>query len=177
MIISAVPSVIQAGHAIGPFALSLYMLAVGAAMFKPNIAPTVLDQNPHKRAHVVTKKDGSKAIIDPEATSESVMLWFYLLINIGAFFGVATSYLAKYVGFWASYLLPGIIYFMLPVLLFFVNKRLVKLPAGGSALGDFCAVIFLALKKNGIRGFGRKGFWDKAKPSVLAASSDHKVVH
>jgi hypothetical protein len=40
------------------------MLAVGAAMFKPNIAPTVLD------------KDGSKVIVDPEASSESVMLWF-----------------------------------------------------------------------------------------------------
>jgi hypothetical protein len=64
MIISAIPSIIQAGHAIGPFALSLYMLAVGAAMFKPNIAPTVLD------------KDGSKVIVDPEASSESVMLWF-----------------------------------------------------------------------------------------------------
>jgi hypothetical protein len=44
--------------------LSLYMLAVGAAIFKPNIAPTVLD------------KDGSKVIVDPEASSESVMLWF-----------------------------------------------------------------------------------------------------
>ncbi|KAE8447034.1 hypothetical protein EG329_011169 [Mollisiaceae sp. DMI_Dod_QoI] len=176
MIISAIPSIIQAGHAIGPFALSLYLLAVGAALFKPNIAPTVLDQNPHKRPHVVTKRDGSKAIIDPEATSESVMLWFYLLINIGAFFGVATAYLAKYVGFWASYLLPGIIYFMLPILLFFVNKRLIKITPGGSALADFIGVIFLALKKNGFKGFGRKGFWDKAKPSALAASGDTRVV-
>jgi dipeptide/tripeptide permease len=79
MIISAIPSIIQSGHAIGPFALSLYMLAVGAAMFKPNIAPTVLDQNPHKKPHVITNKDGSKAIVDPEATSESVMLWYVQL--------------------------------------------------------------------------------------------------
>ncbi len=43
MIISAIPKLIQNGTAIGPFALSLYMLAVGAALFKPNIAPTVLD--------------------------------------------------------------------------------------------------------------------------------------
>ena len=38
------------------------------------------------------------------------MLWFYLLVNVGGFFGVATAYLAKYVGFWSSYLLPTIIY-------------------------------------------------------------------
>jgi hypothetical protein len=77
MVISAAPKVIQSGHAMGPFALSLYMLAIGAALFKPNISPTVLDQNPHKRPHVITRKDGSKAIVDPEATSESIMLVSY----------------------------------------------------------------------------------------------------
>jgi hypothetical protein len=76
MVISAIPSIIQSDHAIGPFALSLYMLAVGAALFKANIAPTVLDQNPHKKPHVITNKNGSKAIVDPEATSESIMLWY-----------------------------------------------------------------------------------------------------
>lgn len=75
MVISAIPSVIQAGKAIGPFALSLYTLAIGSALFKANIAPTVLDQNPHVKPHVVTKKNGDKVIIDPEATSESIMLW------------------------------------------------------------------------------------------------------
>ncbi|CAG8981256.1 hypothetical protein HYALB_00003854 [Hymenoscyphus albidus] len=176
MVISAVPSVIQQGKAIGPFALSLYMLAIGAALFKANIAPTVLDQNPHTKPHVVTKKNGSKVIVDPEATSESIMLWFYLLVNVGGFFGVATSYLAKYVGFWSSYLLPCIVYLMLPPLLYYVNFRLIKFPAGGSALGNFCKVNILALRKAGIRGFGRKGFFERAKPSVLAASGDNRVV-
>lgn len=50
------------------------MLAIGAALFKPNIAPTVLDQNPHKLPHVITQKDGKRVIVDPEATSESIML-------------------------------------------------------------------------------------------------------
>ena len=101
---------------------------------------------------------------------------FYLLINIGAFFGVATAYLAKYVGFWASYLLPGIIYFMLPVLLVVVNKRLLKMPPGGSALGDFIGVNMLAMRKAGIRGFGRKGYWERVKPSVMAAAGDNRTV-
>ncbi|KAF4625048.1 hypothetical protein G7Y89_g13122 [Cudoniella acicularis] len=129
MIISAIPSILQAGTAIGPFALSLYMLG-----------------------------DGSKAIVDPEATSESVMLWFYLLIHIGGFFEVATSYTAKYIGFWVSFLLPGIVYFILPTLLVFINKRLKKLPPRGSALGNFVKVNLLALRKARICGFGRKGY-------------------
>jgi dipeptide/tripeptide permease len=63
-----------------------------------------------------------------------------------------------------------------PHLLFFVNKRLVKLPAGGSALGDFISVKLLCLRKAGFRGFGRAGYWERAKPSVLAASGDSRVV-
>ncbi|TVY14472.1 Peptide transporter PTR2 [Lachnellula arida] len=174
MIISAIPYILQVGYAIGPFALSLYMLAVGAALFKPNVAPTILDQNPHRKPHVVTRRNGSKVIVDPEASSESVMLWFYLVINLGGFVGVATAYLAKYVGFWASYLLPGVIYFMLPTLLFFVNKRLIKVTPGGSALGNFVSVNLLALRKAGISQFGRAGYWDRVKPSELA--KEGKVV-
>ncbi|KAH6672599.1 putative peptide transporter PTR2 [Halenospora varia] len=177
MIISAIPSVIQAGKAIGPFALSLYMLSIGAALFKPNIAPAILDQNPHLKPHVVTKSNGAKVIVDPEATAESIMLWFYLLVNVGGFMGVATSYLAKYVGFWSSYLLPGIIYFLLPVFLILVNKRLKKLPPGGSALGDFIKVNIMALKAAGIRGIGRKGYFNRVKPSVIAASGDPRTFH
>ncbi|KAG9234915.1 putative peptide transporter PTR2 [Amylocarpus encephaloides] len=176
MLISAVPTLLQTGRAIGPFALSLYMLAIGAALFKANIAPTVLDQNPHKKPHVITKKDGSKVVVDPEASSESIMLWFYMIVNVGGFFGVATSYLAKDVGFWASYLLPCIIYLLLPPLLYFVNPRLVKFPPGGSALGNFIQVNLFALRKAGIRGFGRKGYWESAKPSVLAASGGSETV-
>lgn len=175
MVISAIPKLLQNGTAMAPFALSLYMLAVGAALFKPNIAPTVLDQSPHRKHHVVIQKDGSKAIVDPEASSESIMLWFYLLINIGAFIGVATAYLAKYVGFWAAYLVPGIVYFMLPVFLIFVNKKLIKKPPGGTALEDFVMVNYMALKKGGIRGIGRAGYWDRVKPTNLAAQGDTKV--
>lgn len=104
------------------------------------------------------------------------MHWFYLLINVGAFFGVATSYLAKYVGFWASFLLPGLIYFLVPPLLLYLKPRLHLTPPGGSDLTDVCRVLVVAIRK---RGFGifRKHGLDAAKPSVLAASGDTRVVH
>jgi hypothetical protein len=80
------------------------------------------------------------------------------------------------VGFWASYLLPTIIYLALPAFLILVNKKLVKLPPGGSALGQFIGVNILAVRKAGIRGIGRKGYWDRVKPSVMAADGDTKAV-
>jgi hypothetical protein len=66
MIISAIPSIIQSGYAIEPFALSLYMLAVGAAMFKPNIAPTVLDQNLYKKPMSSRTKMAAKLLLIPK---------------------------------------------------------------------------------------------------------------
>lgn len=47
---------------------------------------------------MITLKTGERVIEDPESTTERVMLWFYLVINIGGFMGVATAYSEKYVG-------------------------------------------------------------------------------
>lgn len=175
MIISALPSVLQSGKAIGPFALSLYMLAIGAAQFKPNISPTVMDQSPHKIEHVITDpKTGEKVIVDPEQSINKVMLWFYLLINIGACFGIPTTYLAKLVGYWAAYLIPTILYFLLPPLLWYLNPRLVKQPAGGSDLGNVFKVLGDIFAHGGLAKIGRKGFWDTGKPSVRHAAGSTK---
>ncbi|KAK4179549.1 hypothetical protein QBC36DRAFT_362042 [Triangularia setosa] len=173
MVLSALPSVLIAGKAMVPFALSLYMLAIGAAQFKPNISPMVMDQSPHKVAHVI-EQNGEKVIVDPEASINSVMLWFYLLINIGACFGVPTTYLAKLVGYWAAYLIPTILYLMLPPLLWYLNKRLIKQRAGGSDLGNVFKVLGDCLRHGGIRSIGRSGFWEQGKPSVRLAAGTTK---
>ncbi|KAL3418869.1 POT family protein [Phlyctema vagabunda] len=165
LIFAAIPSVLQSGNAFGPFALGVYMLAVGAAAFKPNISPMLLDQNPYARSVVSTLPSGERVVIDAEATTERIMLWFYLLINIGGFFGVATSYLAKYVGFWSSFLLPTIIYMLLPPLLWWLHPRLILKPPGGSELGKVVKVVKLCFSHGGFFRIGRTGFWERAKPT------------
>lgn len=67
-------------------------------MFKPNVSPLLLDQVTTTVPKVITLKTGERVIQDPEATTERVMLWFYLMINVGGFMGVATAYSEKYVG-------------------------------------------------------------------------------
>jgi len=175
MVISAIPSVLESGHAIAPFLLSVYTLSIGAALFKPNIAPTLLDQNPLRRAKVITTKQGERVIADPDETNRSILLWFYLLINIGAFFGVPTSYLAKYVGFWSSFLLPGLIYFLVPPLLLWLKPRLRLQPPGGSDLTNVCKVVAIAIRQRGL-GVFRTGGLNAAKPSALAASGDTRTL-
>lgn len=98
------------------------------------------------------------------------MLWFYLLINIGGFMGVATSYSEKYVGWWLAFGLPMILYLPLPVLLWFLKKRLVLHPPAGSDLGNVCKCLGVIFRRGGLKRIGRHGFWDLAKPSNIAAA-------
>lgn len=173
MVGSAARSLLENGTAKAPFFISLYLLAPGAAMFKPNVSPLLLDQMTTTVPKVITTKSGERVIQDPEATTERVVLWFYLLINIGGFMGVPTAYAEKYVGFWLAYLLPLILYLPLPIMLWFLHKRLVLHPPGGSDLGNVFRVLGICLKNGGIFKIGRHGFWEPAKPSVIAAKGQH----
>ncbi|GAM89072.1 hypothetical protein ANO11243_071070 [Dothideomycetidae sp. 11243] len=169
LLASGAKSLLANGTAQIPFFLSIYILAIGAAIFKPNVSPLLLDQMPNTVPTVKELPTGEKVIVDPEATTERVMLWFYLLINIGGFMGVATGYCEKYVGFWLAWLIPLLLYVPLPALLWWLKKRLVLHPAGGSDLPNVVRVLKICFSNGNIKKFGRHGFWEIAKPSVIAA--------
>ncbi|OQN96831.1 hypothetical protein B0A48_17391 [Cryoendolithus antarcticus] len=167
MIIGAIPSVLQAGHAIGPFMLSLILLAIGAGIFKPNVAPTVLDQYQHQKSYTKVLASGEKVVVDPEVTVQRIMLYFYAFINVGAFFAIATTYSEKIVGYWLAFLLPAILYFSLPFLLWYLTNKLIKYPPDGSALTKVYKILKTAIvQSKGV--VWKKNFLDSAKPSRLA---------
>jgi len=116
---------------------------------------------------VKTLENGEKVIVDPEATTERIVLWFYLLINVGAFLAVPSSYTEKYVGWMVTFTIPLVVYIPLPFVLWFLHKRLVLYPPGGSDLGNCFKVLGICLQK-GFWKIGRHGFWESAKPSVMA---------
>ncbi|KAK4216506.1 POT family-domain-containing protein [Rhypophila decipiens] len=158
------------GTAKAPYFISVYILAIGAAMFKPNISPLLLDQVTNTVPTVMTLSDGERVIQDPESTTERVMLWFYLLINIGGFMGVATAYSEKYVGWWLAFLIPLVLYLPLPILLWFLYKRLILHPPGGSDLPNVFRILGICFRRGGIMKVGRHGFWEAAKPSNIRAA-------
>ncbi|KXT05811.1 hypothetical protein AC578_1096 [Pseudocercospora eumusae] len=169
MVVGAIPSILQAGNGIAPFMISFFLLAIGAGLFKPNVAPIVLDQYTHQKPYTKTLGGGERVIVDPEVTVQKTMLVFYGFINIGAFFMIATSYSAKYVGFWLAYLLPGIVYFLLPVLLWFLYPRLQKYPPDGSALTKTFRIIGAAFKRSNGKFWKHDTFWLDVMPSHLEA--------
>ncbi|KAJ5366855.1 hypothetical protein N7541_000796, partial [Penicillium brevicompactum] len=168
-VFGAIPSVLQRGtsNAAPPFIIGLLLLSFGAGIFKPNVSPLVLDQNPTNKAYTKTLKSGEKVIVDPEATSNRIMLIFYGFVNVGAFFMLATTYSEKYVGFWLSFLLAGAIYLLLPLLLAVMYKRTYKKPPSGSSeISQAFKIIVAALRQNSFR-FWRKNFWEAVEPATL----------
>ncbi|KAK6203761.1 peptide transporter ptr2 [Pestalotiopsis sp. IQ-011] len=169
MCAAGAPDLLANGNAKIPYFISIYILAIGAAMFKPCVSPLLLDQMTTTVPKVITTKKGERVIQDPESSTERVMLWFYLVINIGGFMNVATAYIEKYIGWWLAFLVPLFLYLPLPFLLMFLKKRLILHPPAGSDLGKIMKIIGICLRGSGIKGFGRKGFWESAKPSVIRA--------
>jgi dipeptide/tripeptide permease len=172
LVASGAKHLLANGTAKGPFFVGIYIISIGAAMFKPNVSPMLLDQLTSHVPIVVTRKNGERVIEDPEHSTERVMLWFYLLINVGGFTQVATSYAEKYVGWWLSWLIPLVLYIPLPSLMWFLKSRLVIKEPGGSDLPNVFVVLGHCLKKGGIFRIGRHGFWEPAKPSVQAAAGE-----
>ncbi|KAI0150353.1 POT family protein [Xylariaceae sp. FL1272] len=163
----AAPALLKAGKGAAPFFVGLVLLALGAGIFKPNVAPTFVDQYTHQRKYTKILKSGEKVIVDPETTISYMLLIYYACINLGAFIQLGSVYIEKYRGYWLAFLVPGIIYFLLPPLLAVLYKRTVRKPPQGSDLTNFVKITMSAIKKSKGRVFSRS-LWHNVKPSTLA---------
>lgn len=86
---------LQAGKGVAPFLISFFLLAVGAGIFKPNVAPTLIDQYQYQREYTKVLKSGEKVLVDPETTISHILLIFYAFVNVGAFFSIAVVYVSN----------------------------------------------------------------------------------
>ncbi|KAJ7684421.1 PTR2-domain-containing protein [Mycena polygramma] len=178
LIVAAIPSVIAGGHAIAPFIISILLLALGTGYIKSCIAPIIADQSSVKVQSVTTLPSGEKVIIDPGSTIQSMLMIYYWAVNVGAFFAVATSYSEKRIGFWLAYLLPGILYMLMPIVLLIAYPKLTHLPPQGSVVLDSLKVFRTLFSRAGFTGMLKGGSnWNVAKPSNIEASGGLKNKH
>ncbi|KAL8279906.1 hypothetical protein RQP46_007756 [Phenoliferia psychrophenolica] len=172
ILVAAIPSVIHDGKAIGPFILGLLMLAFGTGFIKSSVAPLMADQATVKVQRIKILPSGERVIVDPAVTVSSIMLLYYWMVNVGAFFKLGTTYAEKRIGFWLAFLVPLLVFLFTPIFLVISYHRLVKNPPQGSVVIDTFKVAKVALEQTGWKG-ARKGgddFWNSAKPGVIATT-------
>ena len=170
LVIPAIPSVIKHPNgSLGGFIISILVLAWAAGFIKPSLGPLLCDQAPVKVPTLQVLKSGERVIVDPQLTVTRYLLIFYWCINIGAFFSLATSYSSRFVGFWLSFLLPGIVYMLMPIVLVIASSKLYKAPPQGSVVVETMKVFKVLLSDGGWKRMRKGGpdFWDRAKPSYI----------
>ena len=160
---------------LGAFIISIVILAFAAGFIKPSLGPLLCDQSPVKTPTLAVTKKGERVILDPGATVQRYLMIFYWCINVGAFFALATSYAERDVGFWLAYLLPGIIYMLMPIVLVICAKKLYKAPPQGSVLLETVKVLKAVMANGGWKRALKADdeFWNQAKPSYIAERDGH----
>jgi proton-dependent oligopeptide transporter, POT family len=95
-----------------------------------------------------TLKSGETVVVSPTVTIQRVYLWFYAAINFGSCGAISASFLARDHGYWVAWLVPTLIFCLVPLVLLAGKKIYVMTPPRGSVLlevGLHCSfIIFLA---------------------------------
>ncbi|EIN04582.1 PTR2-domain-containing protein [Punctularia strigosozonata HHB-11173 SS5] len=176
LIISAVPGVIEHSNgALACFVIAIVIMGLGTGGFKSNISPLVAEQYKRSKLFISTTAAGERVIVDPVLTTSRIYMYFYLFTNIGALIGqIGMTYSEKYVGFWLAYMLPTVVFFLCPLVLFFGRNRYTRSPPTGSILGTALRLWRYAARGRWswnpvrlVRNLTAPDFWDSAKPSKI----------
>ncbi|KAG8733159.1 hypothetical protein FRC10_000378 [Ceratobasidium sp. 414] len=176
LVATSVPSVLQnsPSGAFAGFIVSITIIAFATGAIKSNVSPLVAEQIPDTRETVKTLPSGEKVIVDPNLTIQRVFMYFYLMINIGSLSSIATTEVELHIGFWLSYLIPTIMYLIVPVVLFLGRDLYIKYPPRGSVHLEAYRVLRHVYKGvwswnplETARRLRDPNLWDKARPSAL----------
>jgi proton-dependent oligopeptide transporter, POT family len=147
LVCMSIPSVLSTSSngAFGGFMVALLIMGTGTGGIKANVSPLVAEQYTKAGQWIETRKNGERVIVDANLTIQRIFLWFYFMINMGSVIGqVIAVYAAQRVGFWLAYLVPTIVYLLMPIVLWVGYKRYVKTAPRGSVILEALRVFRLA---------------------------------
>ncbi|KDR84459.1 hypothetical protein GALMADRAFT_206075 [Galerina marginata CBS 339.88] len=176
LVASASPTSLQhPDTALGILVLAITVMGIGAGSIKANVSPMIAEQYTGK-LRKVTLPSGEVVVVSPSVTIQSIYLWFYAAINVGACGAISASFLARDHGYWIAFLIPTILFMLVPFILLLGKNKYVKTAPRGSILLETLRVIRMALgprwSLNPVqtyRGIKAPDFWDPAKPSSYEA--------
>jgi len=179
LVASASPAAIAVNDgelSFGLLVLSILIMAIGAGSIKSNVSPMIAEQYQGK-LRKKTLKSGEEVIVSPTVTIQSVYLWFYAAINLGACGAISASFLARDQGYWAAFLVPTCIFVLVPGVLVLGKRNYVITPPRGSVLLETFRVCGMCMGPvwswnpviTILNARRSSNFWDVAKPSTYAA--------
>ncbi|OWB55212.1 hypothetical protein B5S28_g1080 [[Candida] boidinii] len=156
--------------------ISIVLIGISAGFIKPNLLPLVMDQYfpRHNVIKNIVENEGNLEMnydqdnlifIDYKATLNQICSNFYFAINIGCFFSITTSYLEKKYGFFMAFGLPGLIYCLLPILLYFIEPKLILSNdiSGKSIFDEIIPIFKVGFQTGWYQRYKNNEFWPYVK--------------
>ncbi|CAI8509957.1 unnamed protein product [Hanseniaspora opuntiae] len=153
--------------------LGVLILAWCSACIKPILLPLLLSQYKHDTDVVTREANDEIVILDRDLTLRRQTQWFYFAVNIGGFVSLGAGYLARDKGYFYAFLLPLLIFVVIPFILIVLKPKIRDPPpAGKSIIQDFFKIMKVCLEKGFIQRFRNGTFFEYALPSNLAATQN-----
>jgi len=168
LFLTSLPRSIEAGAAFPGLVVALICIGLGTGGIKANVSPLIAEQYQESRPRVKILKSGEKVIVSPELTIQRIYMVFYMAINVGSLSSIATTELELNVGFWASYLLPLVMFVTAIFILIAGRKRYVVRPPKGSVIPQSLRILWIGISS-------RSGL-ESAKPSAQGRLADGHLV-
>jgi POT family proton-dependent oligopeptide transporter len=156
--------------ALAGLVISILIMGLGAGSIKANVSPLIAEQYTGKLRKEILPS-GEVVIKSPSVTIQSIYLWFYAAINVGAACSISAAFLARDKGYWVAYLLPTSVFLLVPLVLIVGKKHYVTTPPRGSILLELGRVIKMAARGKWTlnlvqlyKNFHSNDFWTPAKP-------------
>lgn len=102
---TSLPVAIEAGASGAGLAVALVLIALGIGGVKACIYPFIADQYPHHEAFIRVLPSGERVIVERSLTIQFMYNWYFWFINVASLSGIATTFMERYIDFWAAFLL------------------------------------------------------------------------
>jgi POT family proton-dependent oligopeptide transporter len=172
---SSTPQALERSLGLPGWILGAALYAIGLGGIKPNLAPLVADQRNHQNSFTKILPSGERVLVDPSLTLSKIYNVYFWFINIGAFSPLAITSAERYVGFWLAFLIPSMIFILVPLTLLISRNRCVRYPPQGSVLLNACKCLNLAFWR--VQGDTRIEYsdcWELAKPNYYENLSHNR---
>ncbi|KAI9659785.1 MAG: peptide transporter ptr2 [Bathelium mastoideum] len=143
---TSLPNLHSHGAGVGGLVTAVLLVGLGRGAQKAVLYPFLGDQLPERQAQVTRTKKGELVIADRTLTVQYIFNVYYWMVNVAGLSSLATTFMEKYIGFWAAYLLPTCFLLAAIIPLIIWHSRLIKLRPAQNVLPVAIKVLFLAIR-------------------------------
>ncbi|APA08595.1 hypothetical protein sscle_04g033650 [Sclerotinia sclerotiorum 1980 UF-70] len=146
MLFTSLPPALDHDAGLPGIAISMVLIGIGVAGIKATVNAFIGDQYDNTNLQVIMTAKGETVVVDPALTMQYIYNIFYWTTNIAALSVIPTTFLERYVGFWAAYTMGPIALCIAVGFLFFYHNSFVKAPAAGNVLPEAAKALTYAVK-------------------------------